>query len=231
MVFDLSTFDLHDPFLEASGEVFAIEDYYEELENQITTVQKTQRLKLDALIRKEKLTPENAEWHEAIQGYDHWVDFLLPRFFRGPFLVSLYALYESVVTEVAVLIHAKHPHLKRFSTFSRREKLSFLERAGKYYDEILGIELCPDEPTWYRLGVLSEFRNAVAHANGRVEMLRPEKRTVVLDFIRSIPDVDIHSGYITFGKAFVSDTAHIVINDLRRLIDDNREACRPDKIV
>jgi len=40
----------------------------------------------------------------------------------------------------------------------------------------------------------------------------------------------MHSGYITFGKAFVSDTASIVISDLRRLIDHNREVCRPDKI-
>ena len=55
-----------------------------------------------------------------------------------------------------------------------------------------------------------------------VEMLHQEKRAVVEDIIRRVPDVDTHSGYITFGKAFVSDTAHRVISGLTRLIDDNR---------
>ena len=49
--------------------------------------------------------------------------------------------------------------------------------------------------------------------------------------IRRIPDTDIHSGYITFGKAFVSDTADIVISELIRLIQHNREVCRPDRTV
>lgn len=225
---DPSTWDLNDPLLKASAEVFAIDDYYAELENQIEAVQKTQRLKLDALIRKENLTPGDVEWHDANQEYDRLVDFLLPRFFRGSFLVCLYALYESVVTEIAELIHVKQPLLRHLSAFRKKERLSFLDRASKYYDEILKIELCLDETTWYRLGVLSELRNTVAHANGRMEMLHPKKRSVVEDLIRRVPDVDIHSGYITFGKAFVSDTAHIVISELTRLIDDNREGCRPN---
>ena len=231
MIIDPLAFDLNDPLLDSSHEVFALEDYLATMEEHISHIQRSQKRKLNAYIKKEKLTPDDSEWHEAIQEYYHWVDFLLPRFFRGPFLVSLYALYESVVTEIADLIHTKQPRLKRFSSFRSREKLSFLKRARKYYDEILGLELCPDETTWYRLTVLSELRNAVAHANGRVEMLRPEKRSVVQSLVHSIPDIDIHSGYITFGKAFVSDTAYIVISDLRRLIDNNREGCRPDKIV
>ena len=197
----------------------------------ISHIQRSQELKLDAYIKKEKLTPDDPEWHEAIQEYSRWVDFLLPRFFHGSFLVSLCALYESVVTNIAELIRAKQPHLKCFSAFKTRKGRSFLERARAYYDEILGIELCPDKTTWYRLGILYKLRNAVAHKNGRVEMLSSKKKSEVEDLIRSTPDIHIHSRYITFGKAFVSDTAHIVISDLTRLIDHNREICRPDKIV
>ena len=228
MIIDLSGFDLNDPLLDASHEVFALEDYLASMEEHIGRIQRSQKLKLDAYIKKEKLTPDDPEWHKAIQEYDHWVYFLLPRFFRGPFLVSLYALYEAVVTEIADLIHARQPRSKRFSTFRRKEKLSFLERARQYYDEILRIELCPDETTWDRLAVLSKLRNAVAHANGRLEMLCPKKRSIVKTLAQSIPDVAMHSGYITFGKVFVSETTHIVISDLRRLIDHNRDVCRPN---
>jgi hypothetical protein len=227
MKIDPSTLGLNDPLLTASVEVFAIDDYYAELENQIEAIQKTQSLKIDALIRQENLTPEDAEWHIAYQEYSHLVDFLLPRFFRGTFLVSLYALYESVVTEIAGLICKKQPRLKSLSAFKRKERLSFLEKARKYYAEVLKIELCPDGTTWDRLQMLSALRNAFAHTNGRVERLYQENRAVVEDIIRRVPDVNIHSGYITFGKAFVSETAHGVVSELTRLIDDNRERCMP----
>lgn len=231
MLLDFSTFDLNDPLLEATMEVFAIEEYYETLEKQIEHVQKSQKLKLDAYILREKLTPDDPEWHEAIQEYYHLVDFLLPRFFRGPFLVSLYALYESVVTEIANLAQARHRNLKRFSKYKGGQDLNFLERSRKYYAEILRIELCSDVSAWSRLVALLEFRHALAHSNGRIDLIRPAKKSVVLDLIRTLPDVDTYSGYITFGKDFVADTTCIVINELRRLIEDNRETCRIHKIV
>jgi len=231
MLLDLFSFDLNDPLLEATMEVFAIEDYYELIEKQIEHVQKTQKLKLDAYIVSEKLTPDDPEWQEAIQEYYHLVDFLLPRFFRGPFLVSLYALYESVVTEIANLAQASHPNSKRFSNYKRGGKLNFLDRSREYYAEILCIELCSDESAQSRLLALLEFRHALAHANGRLELVHQAKKPVVLELIRTLPDVDTHSGYITFGKDFVADTTRIVINELRRLIEDNRESCRSVKTV
>jgi hypothetical protein len=65
MMIDLSAFDLTDPLLEASGEVFALEDYLGMMEAQISHLQKSQRLKIDAYIRKERLTSNDPEWHEC----------------------------------------------------------------------------------------------------------------------------------------------------------------------
>ena len=40
----------------------------------------------------------------AMQEHDELIEFPLPRLFRGPFLVALYAVYESAVTEVSQLM-------------------------------------------------------------------------------------------------------------------------------
>jgi hypothetical protein len=232
MIIDLSSFDLDDPLLEASCEVYAVQDYYESLEGQIDRVQRMLKLKLDTQLKTQNLTPDDPEWHEAIQEYDHWVDFLLPRFFRGPFLVSLYALYESIVAEIATTIQTLNPALECFKSFKKKVRLNSLEVFRQYYSKVLEIDICPNKTTWNQLLVLMKFRHAVAHANGRIASIHPEKfKTEIVEMARDIPRVDTYSGYITFGKQFVADTTQIVLNELLRFIEANREVCRAKPTV
>jgi hypothetical protein len=229
MKIDPAAFDLNDPLLDASCEVFALEDYLASMEEQIGHIQTSQRLKLDVYIKKEKLTSDDPEWHVAIQEYYHWVDFLLPRFFRGPYLVTLYAVYESIVTEIMTLMQANAPKNPSFAEYKKR--LNFLKRAKKYYREVLKVNLCSEQQTWDRLLTLMEFRHAIAHGNGRFDVLRPNKKKVIKELVSRVKGVNIHSGYIVFDSAFVSETATLVIAELNNLIERQREACRPRKIV
>jgi hypothetical protein len=232
MLIDLSAFDLGDPLLESSCEVYAVQDYYESLENQIDRVQRTLKLKLDTQLKTQKLTPDDPEWYKAIQEYDHWVDLLLPRFFRGPFLVSLYALYESIVAEVAITIETLNPKLCSFQSFKKKRHLNFLEVSSQYYAEVLQIDLCPDANTWKQLIVLMKFRHAIAHGNGRIASIQPQKfKSEIVEMARDIPGVDTYSGYITFGKKFVAGITRIVLDELLRFIEANREACRTKQTV
>ena len=102
MVVDLSKYDFR--LLEVEGELYALEDHLNLIEDQMEKFQRKERLKLDTYIRTEKLSSDEPEWHMAIREYNERIEFLLPRFFRGPFLVALYAVYESAVTEVAQLM-------------------------------------------------------------------------------------------------------------------------------
>jgi hypothetical protein len=233
MLVDYSSFDIDDPLLEATCEVYAVQDYYEFLEKQLKRVQRTHKLSLDTQLKTQRLTQDDPEWHEAIQEYSHWVEFVLPRFFRSPFLVSLYALYESIVFEVATTIQTLNPTLKRFQSFKKKKgRLGFLEISRQYYSEVLNIELCPAVSTWEKLIILSKFRHAIAHANGRIESLRPPNlKTEIIQMATDLSDVDTYSEYITFGKEFVADTTRIVLDELLRFIEENREACRPKQTV
>ena len=90
--------------LDVSLEIHALEDHFELIRTQISHLSEVERSMLDEFRRKEKLTPEDPEWDFARQECDHKVEFLLPRFFWGPFLITLYAVYETAVTEIARLI-------------------------------------------------------------------------------------------------------------------------------
>lgn len=118
-------------------ELYALEDHLQLIEAEIVHIQKDERLRVDEYIRKEGLCPDDPEWHAALQEYDHRIDFLLPRFFRGPFLVALYAVYESAVTEIARLIQGKMDQKITINDI----KGDFLERAKKYYKHILEFDL------------------------------------------------------------------------------------------
>ncbi len=103
--------------LDASIELDALEEHLQLIESQMEHIQKTARREFDTYIQQEHLSQHDPEWHIAWQNYNYRVD-LLPRFFRGTFLVVLYAAYESIVTEIARLIQVKQSQ-KIASTISK----------------------------------------------------------------------------------------------------------------
>lgn len=180
MLIDPASWGLLDPILEALLEIGVLEDHEDHLdlvESQVVYLQKSHRLQVDAYIKKGKLTPEDPEWHMALQDHYHWIDFLLPRFLRGPFLVFLYAVYESMVTEAADVMRDRVSESRRLAEYGAKN-LGFLQRAAKYYREVLAFDLCLDPTTWERLDALCELRNALAHANGRLDILQAKKNLI-----------------------------------------------------
>ena len=159
--------------LDVSLEISALEDHLELIERQIDSLEKSEKIARDTFIKGQHFSPDDFEWDEAYRDYYHKVESLLPRLFRGPFIVSLYAVYESAITEVANLIQkTQQEHL----CLDDIRGDDFLDRAKKYYKHVLDYELCKDNTTWQHITMLSELRNAIARTNGRLEMLRSMRK-------------------------------------------------------
>lgn len=211
--------------LEVSGELYALEDHLQLIEGEMERIQKDERLRVDAYIKKENLCQDDPEWHFALQEYDHRIDFLLPRFFRGPFLVALYAVYESAVTEIARLIQEKKSQKITINDL----KGDFLERAKKYYKHILEFDLYLEEKVWHRVKMLSELRNAFAHANGRLEMLNKKSRDTILKWEQQKLGISTYHGYVICEASTVEDIFGTVRTSLEDLVtrfkhwDDEQE--------
>lgn len=209
---DLSKFDFR--LWEVSGDLYALKDHLQLIESQMVQIQKTEHLRVDTYIRKEGLCPEDPEWHEATQECDHYIEFLLPRYFRGPFIVALYAVYESAVTEIARLIQDKQH--QQISIDDLRG--DFLKRAKKYYRHILRFELYLKEKEWHRVKMLSELRNAFAHVNGRLEMLNSKSRKIIENWERQNIGISTYHGYIVCEAKIVTDIFDVVRESLEDLV-------------
>ena len=191
-----------------------MKDHLQLIEAEKIRIQKNERLKFDEYIKKEGLSPNDPEWHIALQEYDYYIDFIHPRLFRGPFLVALYAVYESAVTEIASLIQSKME--KKISI--NDIKGNFLEKAAKYFKHILELNLYSEQKAWHRIKMLAELRNAIAHANGRLEILNNKSRKTIQNWEKQNLGISSHYGYVILEARIVEDIFNTVRNSLEDLV-------------
>jgi len=84
--------------LEIDSELSALNYHLDVLEKQIKKLVHREQLSLNTKIAENKITPEDPEWQYEHDDFYYITEFLLPRIFRAPFIVMLYAVYESAVT-------------------------------------------------------------------------------------------------------------------------------------
>jgi hypothetical protein len=195
-------------------ELYALEDHIQLIEKQIAELNKSKELELQEYLRKERLTPDDPEWDVAKHEYYNMIEFLLPRFFWGSFIVSLYAVYETAVTEIARLIQENKAEMLSMNDL----RGDFLERARKYYKSVLNFELCNSNKTWERIKVLVELRNAIAHANGRLDMLKKEPQQKIKNWSKTGIGISLWSNYFLVSAEFSKETFLLVSSSLEDLV-------------
>ena len=200
--------------LEVSTELSTLEEHLELIEDQIERGQgqASSRRKAKML----DLEPDDeAEWSLLQQEYYYQVNFVHPRVLRNPFLVSLFAVYESAVTEIAKLIQQK----KGLAISIDDLKGDLLKRSKKYYEHVLQFQLSLGNENWQRVMLLSDLRNAIAHTNGRLDMVSKRTRERIL----KSKGVREELGCLVVEGAFLKETFAFVKNDLEGLVERYKE--------
>lgn len=209
--------DIDFRLVDVTFELFALADHLDLLENQMENLRREERLALERFIRKENLSPEDPEWHEATQDFNRHFDFLLPRAFRGSFLVSLYAVYESSVTEIARLIQIEKRVIVSLSEYKCRG--SYLDRLKKYFDKNLQFELCTDNSVWQHIKMLADLRHAFAHANGRLKMLTDDSLEKIRNWEKLHIGIESYNGYLVVDATVTRETFDLVRSSLEELVE------------
>ena len=206
---------------EVSEELYTLEKHLELIEEEIKRGEEAAKAELDVKVRplyqndRELSLDEKDEEHGYRGEYYYQIDFVLPRILRGPFLVALFAVYETAVTEVA-----SHIQKKSGGQISLDDiKGDLLSRAKKYYKHVLQFELSSNKKSWERLTVLADLRNAIAHTNGRIDRIRVGTREKIL----KIDGVEDELGFVTVSGAFLRETFTLVKDDLEDLVARYKE--------
>ena len=148
------------------------------------------------------------------------VDRVLPRFFYDPYLVSLWAAYESGVIEIANYLKTQQQQALNIQDL----RGSFLDRARKYFDHVLKFPLCIDNQVWQKLKVIAELRHTIAHCNGRMAALKSGTRSRIEKWLTEDKGISILEGKLLLSDAFLRDAYEVINESLRDLLDRVRSS-------
>lgn len=193
-----------------SVELSILEEHLELIEEQIRRGVTEAECRLKDEIRG--LTPDDEDsWDLPHQKYRYQVEVTLPRILRNPFLVSLFAVYESSVKTIAELVQEE----KRQKSSLDDESGNFLKRAKRYYKHVLHFDLSTDNERWKQLKILFDLRNAIAHTNGRYEAIEKKRRCRIM----KQKGVREYLGFIMVSETFLRKTVKLVKEDLEDLLE------------
>jgi len=155
------------------------------------------------------------EWAE-IEDYQLWVKEILPRLVVNPFIVALWALFESTVTEVASLIQKKKGVALGLADIKGKH---FRSRIEKYYIHVLEFSFDISDKT-SQVDLLGAIRNAIVHSNGRVEGLSKTNTELINgDKVEGVSESS-YGGYLIIDLRYAKKSFELVEEYLRLLFDN-----------
>ena len=199
------------PGISFGYESWALTSYLNVLEDQISHAQAQFRLRAERELEKERDKLEHHEYGARLSEIDEAADRQIPRFFRIGALVPIWGLFESFLTDFAVYV-------------GRRDKIGLAFRENnfrilveKYFEGVLRIQLPWSAQERERLGQLQELRNFIAHRNGRLMDLSPEKEKEVTALVAKVSGVEIEGSTVVVSPAYITEAAALVIELVGRL--------------
>ncbi len=146
--------------------------------------------------------------HQAVNEWiNEFVEETVPRLYRAPLLVELWAVFESGVIEIAKHLQKKQGHSLGLKDLRANNDF---ERARKYYQHVLHVPLITKDGVKERLDTLVLVRNAVAHCNGRIEVIPEDRLKKIQNWEQQQGDLSTDRRYLSFTGAFIKDMADAV---------------------
>ena len=210
-------------FAELLAILHALEEYLNLIEEQTERSQNSAKHKLEAASWNLKPDDKYAESEARLlyQEYDHQIDFVIPYMLRGPFLISMWAAYELAVGEISELVRKKHGQGTSLADMNVGD---FPECAKEYYKQVIPFQLYTSTQRWERLTLLYALRNAMAHANGRLDLVntaryKRQARRVQDAISKKKVGVKDYYGFIIVSGDFLKETFTVVKDEVTALMD------------
>lgn len=203
----LMKIDLSYPGITFGYESWALESYLNVLEEQILHAQEQYRLRSERELKKRREELEFHEYDERLREIDEAADNQIPRFFRIGALVPIWGLFESFLIDFAGYVGDRE---KIGLAFRDVRANNFRGQVEKYFEGVLRIPLPWSSQERERLGQLQELRNFIAHRNGRLMDLSPEKEMKIKTLVSEISGVEIDGSIVVVSPDYITDSAALV---------------------
>ena len=206
-------------FMAIEAELSVIVEHSESIERELPGLITNERERLEA-----ELTGSDEDEYvrqSMIHQIDEFADEMLPGLYRSPILVALWAIFESAILEIATYLQKEGGH--RLGVDDLRGENVFA-RARKYYEHILAFPLIESDRMTEELNVLLFVRNAIAHVNGRIEVIKARDLEKIRAWEKTQGGIRTDGQYLTFTGEFVQRMSNAVKASLDDLIKRVRES-------
>ena len=196
-------------FSEIQHELYAIDQHRLAIEAQLPSILETARERLQA----EVPTDDDPDYVQSeLRAIESFIDDDMPRFFRYPTLISLWAIYEAAATDISNEIRKNVGQSLTIEDL-RGDKL---EKIKKYFEEVLKFPLVSNGQSLRYLRMLLILRNALAHGNGREDAIKQNTWKRIAKW--NEPGIGTEHGFLTFTAVFVEQIVKVVSASLTDLI-------------
>jgi hypothetical protein len=214
--------DLSYPGISFGYESSALDAYLKVLDEHVSFAQDQYRLRAKRELKKgeSKLMPEQAN---ELSKFDEAAETQIPRFFHIGALVPIWGLFESFVFDIANYVRKREG-----LDLSLRDirASNFRKQAEMYFEGTLRMKLPWSDDERARLGYLQQLRNLVAHRNGRVSDLSPEKQRELDALLASVPGAKVDNGALLVSREYITQAKELVFDmggKLNQMIADRYE--------
>jgi hypothetical protein len=198
-------------FIEVYYEINSLGTFLEIMEKQIKYLTEQERSVAYAYIKTQQDEVEEVIAHKELR---EMVDNVLPRYFRNPLLVSIWAVFESTAKDIAKYLKNKSGLVKEFK---KVEGDNILAKLQTYYTHDLKIQLY--KPNIYiKLNNIRIMRDCIAHSNGRLDDMPNEKRIQIEKRINDNIGVDAYYNNVIISEYYLNDAYSITRNCLIELV-------------
>ena len=165
------------------------------------------------------------EEYLAASEFHHDATVVIPRLIRHSFLVSLYAVYEATVREIAEIIREMQSQQKRLEDLGG----AFPRNARKYYRDVLFFPLTRDNARWQKVCNLTVLRHVLVHTNGRIDRVRSENDRNKLKRMEQTGEIDVDGPDLIIVKAALLEDIFVAVKDDLSDLVSRYEKCAAER--
>jgi hypothetical protein len=161
------------------------------------------------------------------------VEQILPRVFRGGFVLTLWSVFEVVSKRMAKYVAGQKGDVIALSQWKQKPRETFLHVLDRVYSRNLGIPAFPDPIERTQLDQLRELRNALIHYNGSVKGLPESMRAGGPEGYAAIGldhYTDLHEEFVIPNADFLRRNFTLVDKILTSLSERAYEAAHPTAV-
>lgn len=205
--------------MHAEYELWVLEEYLTTVYASLVTLEAEWPVHLAERVRNARHSGDEGEWTVASQEAHHLQTDVIPRFHCNLAALGIYSTLEFCLQDIS---RGCAKMLGLSLSLSDLSGSDILDRSRKFFTHVARVPFCSSNPDWERLQNLSDVRNCIVHAAGRIDRMNSSSQSRLENMIKSKKGLQKVSwdDCMMVEKQFLETSRQVVDSVIRKLVQD-----------